>query len=245
MADEFYLITGTSRGIGEALARRLVADGHTVLGVSRSRPQALDNAGYHHLAFDLSDTAGTGRIMEEVDQIVDGRSFDFVCLVNNASATEPVGSIETCPAGQIESHVRIGLIAPMILTSLFMRRFAAEDVRKKVAFISSGAAFRPMPGESVYCAAKAGLHMFAQCVGLEQGDEARGFELVSIGPGMVDTAMQAAVRSKPSEEFAMADFFKQAFENGKLQEPAAVAEKICTILANRYEQGRYVSVGDV
>jgi len=43
----------------------------------------------------------------------------------------------------------------------------------------------------------------------------------------------------------MADFFKQAFEDGKLQEPSKVAEKIYTILENKYEQGKYVSVSEV
>jgi benzil reductase ((S)-benzoin forming) len=245
MGSEFYLITGTSRGIGEALARKLLAEGHRVLGLSRSRPGALVSERYHHLSFDLSDTSRISQVMEEVDRIFDGQHFDFVCLVNNASATEPVGPIETCPAGEIEAHIRIGLVAPMILTSLFMRRFAAGKMRKKVAFISSGAAFRPMPDESAYCGAKAGLHMFAQCVGLEQGERDHAFELISIGPGMVDTAMQQAVRSKSSDEFALAGFFKQAFEDGRLQDPAEVAEKICGILANRYEQGRYVAVSDV
>ena len=60
--------------------------------------------------------------------------------------------------------------------------------------------------------------MFAQCVGLEQKDKAHGFGVISIGPGMVDTSMQLAVRSKTSDEYAMADFFKKAFEAGKLQE---------------------------
>jgi hypothetical protein len=57
--------------------------------------------------------------------------------------------------------------------------------------------------------------------------------------------MQQAVRSKTSEEFAMADFFKQAFEASKLQEPDKVAEKIFTILASKFEQGKYVSVSEV
>jgi hypothetical protein len=62
---------------------------------------------------------------------------------------------------------------------------------------------------------------------------------------MVDTPMQRVVRSKTSDEFAMADFFKQAFEDGKLQEPSKVAEKIYAILVNKYEQGKYVSVSEV
>lgn len=62
---------------------------------------------------------------------------------------------------------------------------------------------------------------------------------------MVDTSMQQEVRSKTSDEFAMADYFKQAIENGKLQKPDDVAEKIYTILGNRYEQGKYISVSEL
>ena len=67
----------------------------------------------------------------------------------------------------------------------------------------------------------------------------------SIGPGMVDTSMQLAARSKTSDEFAMAAFFKQAFEEGRLQEPSKVAEKIYAILKNKYEQGKYLSVSEI
>ena len=77
--------------------------------------------------------------------------------------------------------------------------------------------------------------MFAQCVGLEQKNREYGFEVISIGPGMVDTSMQQAVRSKSSDEYVMADFFKQAFEDGRLQKPDNFAEKIYTILENIYE----------
>ena len=57
--------------------------------------------------------------------------------------------------------------------------------------------------------------------------------------------MQRAIRLKTSDEFAMADFFKQAFEDGKLQEPRIVAEKIYTILISKYERGKYVSVSEL
>ena len=245
MENGFFLITGTSKGIGKALAQRLLEDGNTVLGVARSRSETLASEKYHHLSFDLADTGQMDRIMEKVNEVVDGKSFDFVCLVNNASAVEPARLIEKCPADEIESHVKIGLIAPMILTSKFIRRFFDHQIRKKVVFISSGAAFTPMAGESVYCASKAGINMLAQCVGAEQNDREHGFEVITIGPGMVDTSMQLAARSKSKGEFPLAGFFEQAYLDGKLQEPAQVAEKIYTILKNRYEQGKYVSVNEV
>jgi len=239
-----FVITGTSRGIGAALARRIVQDGHTVLGVSRAQPEPLPPGHYHHLPFDLTRTDRVAEIIGRAEELFDAGRFDFLCLVHNASATEPVGPVEHCAPEAIDAHMRIGLLAPMLLTSLFVKRFGGEPLRKKLAFISSGVAFRPLPDESVYCTAKAGLHMFAQCVGLEQKDRTGGFEVVSIGPGMVDTDMQLTVRSKSSEEFAMADFFKQAHAQGQLQDPAVVAGKILALLERRTEQGQYVSVLD-
>ena len=245
MANGFFLITGSSKGIGAALAQKILQEGNTVLGISRSRPDAINTKNYHHLSFDLTDTSRISQIMEKTNEIVEKQSFAFVCLINNASAIEPIGSIEKCPPGVIESHVKIGLLAPMLLTSMFIKRFSHEKIRKKVVFISSGAAFTPLAGQGIYCSSKAGINMFTQCVGLEQKDQEYGFEVNAIGPGMVDTPMQRAIRLKTSDEFAMADFFKQAFEDGKLQEPRIVAEKIYTILISKYEQGKYVSVSEL
>jgi benzil reductase ((S)-benzoin forming) len=245
MENWFFLITGASRGIGEALAQKILEKGNTVLGVSRSQPHNLKSTKYYHFQFDLTDTSRIGQIMEKAGEIVGNQNFDFVCLVNNASAVEPIKSIEKCSLVEVESHVRIGLIAPMILTSMFIRKFSNEKIRKKVVFISSGSAFAASPGDSIYCSSKAGINMFAQCVGLEQENRESGFEVISIGPGMVDTPMQQAIRLKTSDEYASSDFFRQAFKDGRLQKPENVAEKIYAILENKYEQGKYVRVSEV
>jgi benzil reductase ((S)-benzoin forming) len=245
MENGFFLITGTSRGIGEALTRKLLEKGNTVLGVSRSPSDTLRSTKYHHLSFDLAYTPRIPQIMEIVNEIVGNQRFDSVCLINNASAVEPIGSIEKCAAAEIEAHVRIGLIAPMILTSMFMRRFSGDGIAKKVVFISSGLAIRALPDMSIYCSCKVGINMFAQCVGLEQKNKEHGFEVLSIGPGMVETSMQQALRSKTSEEFAVADLFRQAFKEGKSLQPDQVAENICTVLGSKYEQGKYVGVSEV
>ena len=172
MGNGFFLITGTSRGIGEALAQKILDEGDTVLGISRNRSDNLKSLNYYHLPFDLTETARLGQIIEKANEIVDDRGFEFVCLINNASAVEPIGPIEKCPATEIESHLKIGLLAPILLTSLFIQRFSNAKIRKKIAFISSGAAFTPLPDESIYCASKAGMHMFGQCVGIEQKNRA-------------------------------------------------------------------------
>jgi benzil reductase ((S)-benzoin forming) len=240
MENGFFLITGTSRGLGEAVARTLLDAGNTVLGVSRTPSTALESRNFHDLPFDLTATSRLGEITNRAGEIFRNGNFDFACLVNNASAVDPLGPIENCPAAEIEAHMKIGLIAPMILTSLFIRKFTDEAVRRKVAFVSSGAAFTALPDESIYCSAKAGMNMLAECVGREQGDNESGFEIVSIGPGMVDTYMQEALRAPSEENFAMANMFQKAFEDGRLQDPRKIAAKVCKVLTGRSEQGKFV-----
>jgi len=244
MQSGFYLITGTSKGIGEALAQNILTKGGTVLGVARGRSAILTSPKYHHLTLDLAVTTRLGQIMEKVDEIVDKQRFVFVCLVNNASAIEPLGAIEKCPASEIEAHIRITLIASMILTSLFIRKFADGKMRKKVAFITGGSASTAVPHESIYCSAKAGETMFAQCIGLEQKDKEYGFEVITIGPGMVDTHMHEVARSKNKEDYVWADLVKEVYKKHELQDPSKVAEEIYLILHNRYEQGKYIQVNE-
>lgn len=245
MENGFFLITGTSRGIGEALAARLLATGNTVLGISRGQSGRLKSTKYHHLLFDLAETRRIHQIVEKAFEIVRGQDFDLLCLVSNASAVEPMRAIGKCPPIAIETHVKIGLIAPMILTSGFMRTFYGQRVRKKVALISSVSAIFGFPDGSIYCSCKAALNMFVQCVGLEQISTENLFEIVAIDPGMVNTSMQQAVRSKPSNEFAPAALFRQAFNDGKLQKPDDVARRIHAALRGRYEQGTFIRLGEL
>jgi benzil reductase ((S)-benzoin forming) len=72
-----------------------------------------------------------------------------------------------------------------------------------------------------------------------------GLEIISICPGLVDTSMQLAARSKTIDEYKMADFCMQAYLESKLQKPEIVAEKIYTILENKYEQGQFINVSEV
>jgi benzil reductase ((S)-benzoin forming) len=241
MSSDFYMITGTSRGIGAALASRLLAEGHVVLGVSRSAAESLQSERYHHLKCDLADASAATQIVTKAESLVAEASCEFLCLVNNAARLEPLKAIEECSSFEIEAHIQIGLIAPMALTSKFIHTFAQLACRKKVAFISSGAAIQAMPGASSYCSSKAGLTMFSRCVGMEQKGREKGFETVSINPGMVETDMQVTARSKSDEEFQMAPYFKEAQQSGKVQELGPVVEKIARILTEHQDPGAFVS----
>lgn len=240
----FFLITGTSKGIGRALAETLVARGHTVFGAARSAVDFSGGKRYRHMEADLSDMGNVSRFVDEAaGQFRKGR-FDFLCLINNAALLEPLKPIQRCTAEEIERHVNIGLVTPMVMTAAFVRVFESEELRKKIVFMSSGAASSPLPDVSAYCSTKAGINMLAKCVGLEQAGRARGFEVIAISPGMVETGMQETARGKAADEFAMGDMFRQAYENGQVQEPSAVATKIITVLGRKYTAGQCVNLSD-
>ena len=84
---------------------------------------------------------------------------------------EPVGPLKTTDFSRAEKHLHLNLLAPMILTSVFIKRTERYAIPKVVLNISSGAAFFPYSGWSVYCSSKAGLDMLTKVAGLEQTTE--------------------------------------------------------------------------
>lgn len=242
MPKSFFIMTGTSRGIGEALAALLLEEGHYVCGISRGIAEALSPyENYFHINFDLSQIERIHDVMKDLLGMMREKDIDRICLINNASMLEPIKSIEACQAHEISKSLQVSLVAPIVLTSSFIRQTREFKMRKKVINISSGSGVYPAPDMSVYCTAKAGLNMFTKCVGMEQGNDASPVELVAVDPGMVETEMQRTARGLTSDEFAMADYFRAAYTGGKLLPADEAARHLRRIIDNEYEQGSIVS----
>ncbi|MBC8021994.1 MAG: SDR family NAD(P)-dependent oxidoreductase [Burkholderiales bacterium] len=213
-----YIVTGTSRGLGEALAKRIAADADNEL-IALARPEV-----------DLADTRAIARAFDRVESRIAGRRYEKAVLINNAGIIEPVAPLERADADDIERNIVVNLVAPMVL----MRRFLAATAHvplRRVINISSGAGRRPFFGWAAYCAAKAGLDMATRVVALEA--EARGLaiEAVSLAPGVIDTGMQGTVRGAAAEDFADVERFRQMKAEGVLREADDVAADI--LLAER------------
>jgi benzil reductase ((S)-benzoin forming) len=237
-----YIITGTSRGIGKAVAANLLETGNRVYGIARTRSPLAGMRGFVEIRGSVTDTALLDPLFEAVgNQLADG-DCDMLCLLNNAAVLEPMKSIEQCTMDEIRQHVDVNLTAPIVLAARFMACFGDLALRKKVVCMTSGAARMAIPDASLYCAVKAGISMFCECVGKEQEGRANGFEVAAISPGMVETDMQRTIRGKSAEEFRVRDQFRAAKASGAVQDLEAVAQKICTILAARTDMGKTVSV---
>lgn len=237
-----YIITGTSRGIGKSVAERLLDTGNRVVGISRSPSPLADASGYRHVQGSVTDADWIEPLFGEVKGWLGQGGYDLLCLFHNAAVVKPLHAIETCDADAIRQHVEVNLTAPIQLTARFMAYFADQDLRKKVAFMTSGAAETALPDMALYCTSKAGLSMFAACLGREQDGQAHGYESAAINPGMVETGMQKTARGMDAHDFRPLDMFRGARDKGIVQDPEAAARRICELLEARTEMGKTVSV---
>jgi benzil reductase ((S)-benzoin forming) len=242
MSNSYFIITGTSRGIGEALAKMLLDDGHYIFGISRGVSDVLmQYENYTHNMFDLSESDNIEQLLTSIFEQIDSQEIDMICLINNAAMLEPLKPIEECQAEEINKNLHISLIAPIILSSCFIRQTENLNARRKIVNISSGAGVHPLEDMSIYCTAKAGLNMFTRCIGVEQTGNRNSVEIIAVDPGMVETAMQKTVRGKDVEDFAMAGFFKEAYINGELQSPEHLVADLTNIIEKKYETGKIMN----
>lgn len=224
-----YLITGASRGLGKALAGRLDAEGAALFLVARSPIEAAYGDAVT-CQVDLSDPVSTVTVLSAFEGFLRDRSPESVTLINNAGTVSPVRPAHRAEFGEMDTAIRLNLVAPMALTAGFIRVMAHRAIEKRVVNISSGAAHSPYAGWSTYCAGKAGLAMFTRCVGLEQERESSPVTVVSLAPGIIDTAMQGEIRKSNSADFPMIDKFLDLKRSGEMPTADEAADKIARFL---------------
>jgi benzil reductase ((S)-benzoin forming) len=230
-----FVITGASRGIGAALARHAVEAGHEVLAIARG-----DCPAGSPVALDLSQPQSIEAVLAPRLAECRGR-VDGAVLVNNAATIEPIGGDYS--AAEAMDHMALNLVAPAVLSRLFLAAFADAAIPKRIVNVTSGAAQRAFEGWSLYGASKAGLDQFGRCLALEQQRVAHPADVVSLSPGVVDTTMQARIRAADASQFPLRATFDELKASGKLADPDAVAQRMLdAILGSRRYDGAVVRI---
>lgn len=224
MRQDVYLITGTSRGLGQALVAQLAAQGHKVFGLQRNLDEKVE--GVHYLECDLSNIKKLPDMMDHIFDEIDLKKTSSITLINNAAVLNPIKSIQNASLEEISENITVNLTALIALTSVFIQKTQKENLKKTVINISSGAAQKAYDGWSLYCSAKAGVDMFTRCVGLEQSRQSHPVTIFSFYPNVMDTGMQKAIRDSSQEDFPSVERFIDYKKNQKLLSPDFVAKTL-------------------
>jgi len=185
------VVTGGSRGLGLAIARRLVSSGYRVIAVARKMSDQLNTL------IEEADRSQPGSLhfvrcdLSEVDRIPDlvkslRKEFGPIYgLVNNAALAHD-GALALMQNSQIERLVRMNTVSPIVLTKYVVRAMMSEN-EGRIVNVSSIIGFTGYSGLSVYAATKASLLGFTRSLAREVGR--LGVNVNAVAPGFMDTDM--------------------------------------------------------
>jgi NAD(P)-dependent dehydrogenase (short-subunit alcohol dehydrogenase family) len=222
------VITGSSSGIGKAVAGKLRENGHEVWGLARRRQARLrplrpeEKCGYFHSSVcDVSKWASIRRAVLAIDK--EWGAID--ALITCAARQGVIGPAVTLDPGEWSNTVRVTLDGTLNSIAGFFPLLRNSSQRAKVICFSGGGATSPRPNFAAYAAAKAGVVRLVETL----AEEWRGFQIDinAVAPGALPTQMTAEVLALGPEgagarEYAMAE---RTMSTG----PEAFA-KICALI---------------
>ena len=215
------LITGGATGIGFALAEAFVNAGNKVLICGRRRAKLEEaEAKLPQIRVRQCDLSRT-EDHESLYSWVKDESEDLNILVNNAGIQRAVDMREgASDLLQGEDEVRVNFVAPIHLSAYFAPLLMDKN-EAAIINVSSGLAFVPIAAMPVYCATKAGIHMFTVSLRHQlRGTSVKVFEIV---PPAVDTELGRGSARDPEQK------------HGGISTSEVAAETMKALENNEYE----------
>lgn len=232
MKPQLYILTGGSRGMGLAMAQQILQQGHHLLSIARTENAQLHTLAQQHQTqlqqwqHDLAQPQAVAERLLQWLQQQDAAQYSRIVLINNAGVIPPIAPLADSDWTAIAQALRVGLEAPMLLTSAFLRATGNWQTPRQVLNISSGLGRRALASQATYCAAKAGLDNFSASVALDEARKPHGAKVCSLAPGVIDTDMQVQMRSAGSEAFPDVERFAQLHRNGALTSATEAAARV-------------------
>jgi NAD(P)-dependent dehydrogenase (short-subunit alcohol dehydrogenase family) len=190
LSDKTALVTGASRGIGRAIARRLADDGaHVFVHYNSSKGQAdelvdeikIAGGSAEAVGADLEDIAAVNRLVGEVKAKLGNRTLDV--LVNNAAifASHTLGDNDV---SALDRLLAVNVRAPYQIVSGLVDDLSSDA---RVLFTSSIVAKTFFPTATAYALTKGAIDTLTRHLAAELGE--RGIRVNAIAPGAIDTDM--------------------------------------------------------
>lgn len=194
------VVTGASRGLGEAICVRLVEAGFRVVGLSRGggAPDGVDAR-----PCDVADYSSVAQSLADVAK--DKSLFGVI----NTAGIASMNLLMSTPPQTIERIIRTNLIGTINVCSVLSKRLARNKSGRIINF-STIAVPISLKGESVYVASKAGVEGFSRSFAREMSDF--GVTVNVIAPGPIDTDLIAKVPSASIQKVVDHQMIQKKFD---------------------------------
>jgi 3-oxoacyl-[acyl-carrier protein] reductase len=181
LAGRVAVVSGAARGIGDAIAERLIADGARVFSLDKVAAEEPRND-VAYLEADVTDPASVAQAFKAID----ARAGQIDILVNNAGI-QRVGLVGKISFADFSAVVSTHLNGFFLCASEAVPRMAARGKGGAIVSIASTAAFVGLPGRGAYCAAKAGILGLTRALALEVASV--GIRVNAVAPGFTRTKL--------------------------------------------------------
>ena len=226
------LITGASRGIGNAIALQLKEEGYRVLGTATSLAgvSKLEEEGIEGLVLDLNSVESKEQLWEQVEK----KEIQISVLVNNAGITRD-NIVLRMSEDEWQDIMNVNLSGTFYLSKKVLKMMLKLKWGRIINITSTSASIGNK-GQSNYSAAKAGVEAFTKSLAREVGS--RNITINSIAPGFIDTDM-----TQQSDGVNMDDLIKEIplGRFGKPDEVAHLTSFLCSEEAS-YITGQIIHI---
>lgn len=229
--EKTMIVTGANSGIGRAIAVAAAAEGARVVVDYVAHPDQAQEVVQQIHAAGGEATA----VHADVSKVADLEAMIAAALheygrldvlVNNAGVETRTSVLETTE-DQYDTVMAVNLKSAFFGTQLAARQFIAQGGGGTVINISSVHEDWPMPGNTPYCVSKGGMRMLAWTAGVELGRH--GIRVVNVGPGAVNTPINAATASDPDALGAL----QAAIPLGRIADPDEIAQAVVFLASQK------------
>ena len=231
-ADKVVLVTGSTSGIGHAVALRFAEASARVVGLGRDQSalnllkNEIESLGTEALTI-AADITSESDLRRALAQTIE--KFGRLDVLVNAAGHISSGSIESTSLAAWDAMMNVNLRAVFQLMQLAAPHLISS--KGNVVNISSVTGLRSFPGILAYCVSKAGLDQLTRCAALELAP--KGVRVNAVNPGVVVTEIHKRGGMSGEEYQKFLEHSKTTHPLGRVGDPKEIAELVFFLASDK------------